>query len=57
MALAWANIDPHGYNHFVDYPVWFNNWIGADFTAWQTAYGDGHDAFAGMATRVEKQHN
>ena len=27
-ALVWANLDPHGYHHFVDYPLVEHAWIG-----------------------------
>lgn len=39
VALAWANIDPTSYHHFVEFPIWFNPWIGVDLHHWTTAYG------------------
>lgn len=40
LALVWANLDPHGYHHFVEYPLWFNSWIGVDIQSWTAAYGE-----------------
>ncbi len=39
-ALLWANVDPHGYHHVVEFPIWFNSWIGTDIQRWTLAYGD-----------------
>lgn len=39
IALAWANIDPYSYHHFVEFPIWFNGWIGNDIQHWTQAYG------------------
>ena len=44
-ALVWANIEPHSYHHLVEYPVWFNDWIGLDYDYWKKAYGHGYEAF------------
>ncbi len=35
IALIWANLDPHGYHAFVDYPLLENTWVG------KLEYGDG----------------
>lgn len=40
LALIWANIDPHSYHHVVEYPLWFNSWIGVDIGHWEHAYGE-----------------
>ena len=57
LALIWANIDPHGYHHFVEYPIWFNDIVGADYAYWKKTYGEGYDAFAaGGATKVLSFH-
>lgn len=40
IALAWANTDPTGYHHFVEFPLWFNSWIGTDIHHWTLAMGD-----------------
>lgn len=40
IALVWANLDPHSYHHFVEYPIWFNGWIGLDIGYWEKAYGE-----------------
>jgi NhaA family Na+:H+ antiporter len=45
IALVWANIDPHSYHHFVEYPLWFNGWIGIDIGYWEKAYGHGAEYF------------
>lgn len=39
VALAWANADAESYRRLVDYPLWFNNWIGADTTGWLRSAG------------------
>lgn len=39
LALAWVNVDPHSYHHFVEYPLWFNSWIGLDIAHWTEAFG------------------
>ncbi|RMD48936.1 MAG: sodium:proton antiporter [Alphaproteobacteria bacterium] len=28
VGLAWANLDPEGYHHFIETPLWENPWIG-----------------------------
>ncbi|MEL7131240.1 MAG: Na+/H+ antiporter NhaA [Pseudomonadota bacterium] len=56
-ALVWANIDPHSYHHFVEYPVWFNDWIGVDYDYWKKLYGEGYDKYdAGGAAKVLSAH-
>lgn len=50
IALVWANIEPHSYHHLVEYPVWFNDWIGLDYSYWKKAYGEGYDAFGSQST-------
>ena len=45
IALVWANIDPSGYHHVAEYPLWFNNWIGTDLTYWTKSFGEGADKF------------
>ncbi|MCK0142240.1 Na+/H+ antiporter NhaA [Aliiroseovarius sp. F20344] len=45
IALVWANIDPHSYHHFVEYPIWFNGWIGIDIGYWEKAYGEASHHF------------
>ena len=44
IALVWANIDPYGYHHFVETPLLFNDWVGADYKYWIKAYGEGAEA-------------
>ena len=50
IALVWANIDAHSYHHLVEYPLWFNDWVGLDYSYWKKAYGDGYDAFGTQDT-------
>ncbi|MCK0169801.1 Na+/H+ antiporter NhaA [Aliiroseovarius sp. S1123] len=45
IALVWANIDPHSYHHVVEYPLWFNGWIGIDIGYWEKAYGEASHHF------------
>jgi NhaA family Na+:H+ antiporter len=45
IALFWANTDPSGYHHFVEQPLWFNDWIGTDYYYWTKAYGEGYEKF------------
>lgn len=40
IALVWANTDPQAYHHFVEFPLWFNAWIGTDIHHWTLAYGE-----------------
>ena len=57
IALVWANLDPHGYHHVVEYPLWFNDWLGPDLDYWKKSYGEGYSEFAaGDATRVLSFH-
>ena len=39
IALVWANVNPHSYHHVVEYPIWFNNWVGTDAAYWLKNYG------------------
>ncbi len=57
IALIWANTDPYGYHHFVEYPLWFNNWVGVDAEYWIKSYGaDFHITDAGGALKVLSAH-
>jgi len=57
IALIWANIDAKSYHHLVEYPVWFNDWIGVDYDYWKKLYGKGYDLYdAGGAERVLSFH-
>ena len=57
IALVWANTDGHSYHHMVEYPLWFNDWIGLDYSYWKKVYGEGYDVFAaGGATKVLSFH-
>ena len=56
-ALVWANIDPHSYHHFVEFPVLFNDFIGVDYDYWKKLYGEGYDKYdAGGASKVLSAH-
>ena len=39
IALVWANTDAHSYHVMVEYPIWFNDWVGVDATKWVKYYG------------------
>lgn len=57
LALVWANTDAHGYHHIVEFPIWFNDWIGLDYDYWKKVYGEGYDTFAADgATKVLSFH-
>ncbi|WP_413718068.1 Na+/H+ antiporter NhaA [Silicimonas sp. MF1-12-2] len=57
LALIWANSDPHGYHHFVEYPLWFNDWVGVDAKAWIASYGeDFHTGDTASRLRVLTAH-
>ena len=34
IALVWANTNPHSYHHLVEYPLWFNDWLGPSYKYW-----------------------
>ncbi len=56
-ALIWANIDPHGYHHFVETPLWFNDLIGLDYSYWTKTYGEGYEKYeVGDITKVVTLH-
>ena len=57
IALIWANTDPTGYHHFVEFPLWFNDWIGVDLTYWEKSYGPGAETYElGDITKVLTLH-
>ncbi|WP_099827377.1 Na+/H+ antiporter NhaA [Oceaniglobus indicus] len=39
IALVWANTDPQGYRHVVEYPLMFNDVVGVDASRWLIAHG------------------
>jgi NhaA family Na+:H+ antiporter len=39
IALFWANTNPHTYHLIVEFPLWFNDWIGADHHHWEQILG------------------
>lgn len=39
IALVWANTHPLSYHHFVEYPLWFNDWLGMGYADWTAAMG------------------
>jgi len=57
IALVWANTDAPSYHHFLEYPLWFNDLLGSDASAWMAHYGPnfGLDAI-GDVTRVLTVH-
>ncbi len=57
IALIWANTHYDSYHHMVEFPIWFNDLIGADFDYWKKVYGEGYDKYdAGGATKVLSFH-
>ncbi|SFR32935.1 Na+/H+ antiporter NhaA [Litoreibacter janthinus] len=57
IALLWANSDPLGYHHFVEHPLWFNDWIGMDYSYWAKSYGEGYERYeVGDITKVLSLH-
>ena len=57
IALVWANTDAHSYHHFVEYPLWFNNWVGVDASYWLKSYGEEfHITDVGGAAKVLSAH-
>jgi NhaA family Na+:H+ antiporter len=57
IALIWANIDAHSYHHVVEYPLWFNDWIGVSLSHWEHAYGEAaHHFHSGDAQKVVTFH-
>lgn len=57
IALFWANTDPHGYHHFVEHPLWFNDLIGLDYSHWAQSYGHGYEKYeVGDVTKVLSLH-
>lgn len=57
VALAWVNVDANSYHHFVEYPLWFNPWIGSEIHHWTLAYGDAaHHFELGDVERVVTIH-
>lgn len=58
IALIWANINPDSYHHFVEYPIWFNDWVGVYVGYWEHAYGEGAHHFEyGDVERVLTFHH
>lgn len=56
IALIWANIDAHSYHVVVEYPLWFNDWIGVDLSYWQKTYGEGYEKFPADSEKVLSFH-
>ncbi|KPN64475.1 sodium/proton antiporter, NhaA family (TC 2.A.33.1.1) [Aliiroseovarius crassostreae] len=40
LALVWANTNASSYHHFVEYPLWFNDWVGVDIPYWKKSFGE-----------------
>ncbi|WP_339643406.1 Na+/H+ antiporter NhaA [Jannaschia helgolandensis] len=45
IALIWANTDVYSYHALVDYPLWFNDWIGIELREWEELVGEKADAY------------
>jgi NhaA family Na+:H+ antiporter len=50
IALIWANINPNSYHHFVEFPLWFNDHIGLDYSYWAKSFGTGYADFDGAGS-------
>ena len=50
IALIWANINPSSYHHFVEFPLWFNDHIGLDYSYWAKSFGTGYAEFGGAGS-------
>ena len=50
IALVWANLDAHSYHLVVDYPLWFNDTIGADLHHWEQVLGEDAELFGHAET-------
>lgn len=56
LALVWANADPVSYHHFVEYPLVFNDLIGAGYHHWEVVVGPSFASHFGEAERVLTLH-
>ncbi|MGB0798854.1 MAG: Na+/H+ antiporter NhaA [Planktomarina sp.] len=57
IALVWANIDAHSYHQFVEYPLWFNDYVGLSVADWKKKFGHGYEVYAySDHTRVLSLH-
>jgi len=57
IALIWANIAPHSYHHFAEYPLLFNDLVGANAGKWMASYADEfHIDAIGDVSRVLTVH-
>ncbi len=50
IALIWGNLDPKGYHHVVEWPLWFNDYVGLTTEDWIKKYGKGYEAFDYQST-------
>ncbi|MEL7114869.1 MAG: Na+/H+ antiporter NhaA [Pseudomonadota bacterium] len=57
IALIWANIDSKSYKLMVEYPLWYNDWVGAEASYWLKSYGKYYGVEElGDVTRVLSVH-
>ena len=56
IALIWANTDPHSYHYMVEYPLWYNNWVGVDASYWLKKYGEEFHVDAISTAKVLSAH-
>nr|WP_238941521.1 Na+/H+ antiporter NhaA [Jannaschia sp. Os4] len=45
IALVWANVDAHSYHVVVEYPLWFNDYVGISLEKWVKVMGEDASAF------------
>jgi len=57
IALVWANVNAEAYHHIVEYPLFFNDWVGTEFGEWTQKYGAGYEIYLEAGTtRVLSLH-
>ena len=56
IALVWANTEPHSYHYFVEYPLWYNNWVGVEASYWLKNYGEEFHVTGIEAAKVLSAH-
>ncbi|MEL7026564.1 MAG: Na+/H+ antiporter NhaA, partial [Pseudomonadota bacterium] len=56
IAVIWANTDAHSYHYVVEYPILFNNWVGADAGYWLKSYGHEYSVTEVATSKVLSAH-
>lgn len=50
VALVWANLDAKSYHLMVEWPLWFNDWIGTGLQEWEEGLGSDAAGFGHAET-------